>query len=217
MTDATPDITAAGTEEAPRPRWGLGDAVFAYVAGYVLAGFVSSAYLAATDTDADVGAKVVTLVALWIGWAGVPYLASRMKGYGSLARDYGLRIEARDIPLGIAAGAFSNLVLVNLVVLLFKAAGLDVDVGRQAENIVNDADGWGLAVLVPFIVVGAPLVEELLFRGLLQRSIARRLGAVAAVIGSAVNDSGLLVGAAVTAVGWPALLAVDSVEPAEAA
>ena len=42
--------------------------------------------------------------------------------------------------------------------------------------------------------------------------------AVAAVIGSVVNDSGLLVGAAVTAVGWPALLAVDAVgavDPAE--
>jgi hypothetical protein len=36
---------------------------------------------------------------------------------------------------------------------------------------------------------------------------------VAAVIGSAVNDSGLLVGAAVTAVGWPALLVVDAVRP----
>jgi len=33
---------------------------------------------------------------------------------------------------------------------------------------------------------------------------------VAAVVGSMVNDSGLIVGAAVTAVAWPALVAVTA-------
>lgn len=53
------------------------------------------------------------------------------------------------------------------------------------------------------------LVDDVVRKG--ERALA-----VAAVIGSAVNDSGLLVGAAVTTVGWPALLAVDSVDPASA-
>ena len=43
-----------------------------------------------------------------------------------------------------------------------------------------------IAILFLFLAVGAPLVEELFFRGLLQRSLARRFGPVVAVGGSAV-------------------------------
>jgi membrane protease YdiL (CAAX protease family) len=42
-----------------------------------------------------------------------------------------------------------------------------------------------VAVLFVFLVIGAPVVEELFFRGLLLRSLDRRFGTPAAVIGSA--------------------------------
>jgi hypothetical protein len=59
---------------------------------------------------------------------------------------------------------------------------------------------------------GAVALARRRLRGRPARSaIAWALG-VAAVLGSAFNDSGLLVGAAVVAVGWPALLAVDAAD-----
>jgi membrane protease YdiL (CAAX protease family) len=45
--------------------------------------------------------------------------------------------------------------------------------------------GWQITVLVLFLAVGAPLVEELFFRGLLLRSLTRWLGPVAGIVGSA--------------------------------
>jgi len=41
-------------------------------------------------------------------------------------------------------------------------------------------------VLAPFLVLGAPFVEELFFRGLVLRSLARRFGPVIGVVGSSV-------------------------------
>ena len=64
--------------------------------------------------------------------------------------------------------------------------------------------------LVVLIGVGAVASARPRLRGLPARAaIVWALG-VAAVLGSALNDSGLLVGAAVVAVGWPALLALDA-------
>ena len=182
MTDPAPEV------ETPTfvPRWGLGDAALAFVVGMVAAVFVDGVYVSVAGTEETLARTIATLVGLWVGLAGVPYLASKRKGTGSLDEDFGLRVERRDIGVGVVVGAAAQFALVNLVVTLFDIVGPDVNVGRQAENLTNAAEGWGLALLAPFLVIGAPLVEELFFRGLLQRSIARRLGPVVAMIGSSI-------------------------------
>jgi membrane protease YdiL (CAAX protease family) len=43
-----------------------------------------------------------------------------------------------------------------------------------------------VTILFLFLAIGAPIVEELFFRGLLMRAIDHRYGAVAAVAGSSV-------------------------------
>ena len=171
---------------ARHPRWGLGDAALAFLFGMLFAIVVDGLYIAISGEEDGLGHTIATLVGLWIGLAGIPYLASRRKGSGSMAEDFGLRLQRRDIGVGVLAGALSQFVLVNLVVALFRLLGPDVNIGKQAENLTNDAEGLMLAVLAPFLILGAPLVEELFFRGLLQRSIARRLGPAIAVVGSAI-------------------------------
>ena len=178
---------AEPADAAPRsPRWGLGDAALAFLFGMLFAIVVDGLYIAVSGAEDGLGHTIATLVGLWVGLAGIPCLASRRKGSGSLAEDFGLRLERRDIGIGVLAGILSQFVLVNLVVVLFRLVGPEVNIGRQARNLTNDAEGVMLAVLAPFLILGAPLVEELFFRGLLQRSIARRLGPVVAVAGSAV-------------------------------
>lgn len=176
---------AAAAAPSP-PRWGMGDAALAFLLGMLFAILLDGLYVAVVGRGDTLGFTIVSLVGLWVGLAGVPYLASRRKGSGSLAEDFGFRVTRRDLGIGLLAGVFSNLILINAVVLAFRLIGPDVDVGGQARELTNGAEGWGLAILAPFIGLGAPVVEELFFRGLLQRSIARRLGPAIGVAGSAV-------------------------------
>jgi membrane protease YdiL (CAAX protease family) len=179
---------AEGAEEAPAaapPRWGLGDAVLAFMAG-LLGTFITVAIFVGFGGETEgIGVIIAGLIGLWGGMGGVTLLASKRKGTGDLAADFGLWMEPRDVLRGLIAGVACNLVLVNAVVILFQLLGPDVDVGQQSENVTADASGWRLAVLAPFLIVGAPLIEELYFRGLLQRSLIRRFGPIIGIAGSA--------------------------------
>jgi membrane protease YdiL (CAAX protease family) len=179
---------ADGAEEAPAaapPRWGIGDAILAFVVGILGTLVTTAVYVGFGGATEGIGLIIAGLVGLWSGLAGITLYASRRKGTGDLGQDFGLWIEARDVTRGIFLGLACNLVLVNAVVVLFQVLGPDVDVGQQSENVTADASGWRLAVLAPFLIVGAPLVEELYFRGLLQRSLVRRFGAGIGIAGSA--------------------------------
>jgi hypothetical protein len=48
--------------------------------------------------------------------------------------------------------------------------------------LANRAGGWLTVLLVVVVVVGAPLVEELVYRGLLQRSVSSAIGAGAGLV-----------------------------------
>ena len=186
MTEPAAEPVESAHPEGREPRWGLGDAALGFLLGMLFAIVADGLYIAVAGSGGGLGHTIVTLVALWLGMAGIPYVASRRKGSGSLAEDFGLQLHRRDIGIGVLVGALSQFVLVNLVVALFRLVGPDVNIGRQARNLTNDAEGLSLALLAPFLVLGAPIVEELFFRGLLQRSIRRRLGAFVGIVGSSI-------------------------------
>jgi membrane protease YdiL (CAAX protease family) len=151
------------------------------VAGAVI--LVVSGY----DDEAANGALPLTLVAvlqvpLWAGYLGAPLYAARVKGNGLVA-DFRLRMEALDVPKGLGAGLAAQIVLIPVFYLLFftlaDAVGwdLDRDVSGAARELVSKAtDPLGVVLLVLITVVGAPIIEELFFRGLLLRSVERRFG-----------------------------------------
>lgn len=174
MTEAHPATTA-------EPRWGLGDAALAFAAGVVGATAAITVYIVVAGDSSDLGVTIASLVGLWAGMAGVAVAASRRKGSGSLAHDFGLSLHGSDVGKGIAAGVGCHLLLITVVIALFELIGPPVQVDDQARNVTSDATGWRLAVLAPFIVLGAPLFEELFFRGLLLRALRRRAGTVAAI------------------------------------
>lgn len=186
MTEPAEPAEPAEPVEVAAPRWGLGDAALAFLVGMLAAVLVDGIWVAVAGPEDTLPHTIVTLLALWVGLAGVPLWASTQKGTGSLATDYGLRFERQDVGLGIVVGVLSQFVLINIVVSLFQLLGPDVQVGEQAENLTNSAEGLGLALLAPFLVIGAPFVEETFFRGLVQRSLARRVGPGLAVVGSSI-------------------------------
>lgn len=113
---------------------------------------------------------------------------SRTSGSNRFATDYGLRLRPVDL-LGIPIGALVQFAVIPLVYLPLRAIWPDVfttdQLERTARQLTDSATGGWLPVLVATIVVGAPIVEELLYRGLLQRSICNSAGPIVAWLATA--------------------------------
>jgi uncharacterized protein len=177
MTDhpVVGEPSAAPSPQPDPPRWGIGDAVAGFVVGLFLSVLFGSIWIQAAGTDdLSVGLFAVTIAGNWLGLGGTVVVASRRKGSGSLAADFGLRIEKGDIGPGLLAGILCQLVLIPLLYIPVHMLFSDVDVSQEAKEVTDLAQGGGIALIAACIVLGAPLVEELFFRGLLQRSVARR-------------------------------------------
>jgi uncharacterized protein len=176
---------AGGPADRPREvRWGAPDLLVAFVVAQVasLVGF--TAFAAAKGVSvAELGRDTLTIgeiallqVPLWLGLLGVPLLAVRLRGNGA-RRDLGLWTTLRDAPTGIALGVACQLVLVPIVTLpvLWLTDASTEDLEAPARELTDKAHGAGVLALVFVVVVMAPLAEEVFFRGMLQRTLARHL------------------------------------------
>jgi hypothetical protein len=127
---------------------------------------------------------------LWLGLVGSVALYSRLRGQGSLREDLGLAFHwLVDVPVGLVAGLGTQLVIIPLLYLPFEHADRTLKHRLEAPARTDTAGihgGWQITLLFLFLAVGAPLVEELFFRGLLLGSLSRRFGAPVGIIGSAV-------------------------------
>lgn len=177
----------SGASVPPARPWGLGDAAAGFFAALFLSTLLATVYVGVTgEDDLTLGRTIVGLAGYWTALVGCVVLASRRKGSGRLAADFGLRVERRDVWPGVLAGVLSQLVLLPLLYLPLDLLGFDLDVSEEARSILDRATGPGLVVLSFCVVIGAPLAEELFFRGLLQRAAQRRFGPQGAVAFSAV-------------------------------
>ncbi|CAN5794701.1 hypothetical protein BH10ACT1_BH10ACT1_42720 [soil metagenome] len=173
--------------DAPAPvRWGLGDAVAGWLVAVSGAAILGAASISLAGYDqADVDAERLplwlTLVQspfLWFGFVGVPLFVAATKGRGFVA-DFRFRIRASDVGVGAVVGVVAQLVVVPLVTLPFLwLTDTDVDkLGEPAQKLADKVGGAPSVVLfVAIIAIGAPLAEEIFFRGLLLRSLENRLG-----------------------------------------
>jgi membrane protease YdiL (CAAX protease family) len=135
----------------------------------------ATGYRFATGGPLPVPVTVADLTGLWVGLLGSVLYASRRGGSGRLDVDYGLRVGAWwDLPLGIAVGVASQYGLVPLIYLPLEQIdrGLVRQLGKPALRETAAAHtNAAVAVLFIFLALGAPVVEELFFRGLLLRSL----------------------------------------------
>ena len=94
-------------------------------------------------------------------------------------------------PSGSALDCASSFVLIPIVYAVLLSSGIlhktQLDrLSDPAERISRLASGPPFLVLCLFIGIGAPVVEELFFRGFLQPALAKRVGHVAAIAITAV-------------------------------
>jgi membrane protease YdiL (CAAX protease family) len=176
----------------PPPRWGIGD-IFIGLALWLVASILfvipgivaSSADLAGGEEPQITGLwSVLALVGSWVGFVGWLFVVSRWKGTASFARDFGFRFRWIDPLIGFAVG-FATLIVTGVISAAIAAAAGEDPVGN-AEAIFagQDASPVGLVLMAIGGAVGAPIVEELFFRGLALRAIERRFGPVAGIVGS---------------------------------
>lgn len=168
------------TVERPPGLPGIGVAVAGYVIGVGLS-FGVTRTLAPEGDDGNV-ALVLALgaLALWTGLVGACVAVARRRGSGSLVTDFAFRFRWIDLGFGLAGSLVGRM-----------AAGLAVSPIPLPARRLDDLDKAGLdaphgpvawVVLVVVVCVGAPLVEELFFRGLLQTRLVGRAGPVAGIV-----------------------------------
>jgi membrane protease YdiL (CAAX protease family) len=184
---ASADADRQHTRARPELRWGLGDVVGGMVAGLMASSVLASIWLGATgDEDLSLGGQALSQVGLWFGLVGAVVLAARRKGSGSVVEDFGFRGRAVDLALGLAVGIATHRLLLPLIALLMRPLVGEPEVSGPTEDLFKSAHGVETVFLVLFVVVGAAIVEELFFRGLLLRALQRRLGTAPAVAISSV-------------------------------
>lgn len=150
-----------------------------FVVGIVLASILGAIALGLThDTDGP-ALLAASFVGLWIALVGASLLASKRFGSGSVRRDLGFVFERSDLGWGVLVGVVGLVAASGTQWILSAFPDL---VGTNTNFIEDQATTpVGAAVVVLSTIVGAPLVEELFFRGLVQRAMAR-LGVAAAFV-----------------------------------
>lgn len=195
-SDAGIEPESGSTEATPEPRWGMADVVAAFViaqfaslVGFSLFAMAKGVPATELSTESLTIAETALLqIPLWAGLLGVPLLSARFRGNGP-RRDFGLWSTFSDVPVGLAIGVASQLVLVPIVMLpVLLLTDTDEEAieapARELTERATDADagGFGILLLVLVVVVAAPLAEEVFFRGMLQRTLARSMSIWPAMI-----------------------------------
>lgn len=141
------------------------------------------------ETDTPIPVLAASLLTGWVVYAAGSVVASRRLGTGDVRRDLGISGRPIDL-LGLIIGAIAQVALVPAVYIPLRSIWPDTfddDALREtAENLVDRANGALLPLLFVLVVIGAPLFEELLYRGLLQRPLLARFPAPYVVVGVAV-------------------------------
>ena len=170
---------AEALSRPPRPRiqWGIGDALLAFVVGLIASVLVTAPFInqhGKIPRSSELAATIVGVLvqsAAVIGWL---YAVSRRKGVGTLRGDFGLEIRPRDawwLVAGMVVVGISTLALLPITEL----ANLK-ETSQEVARTFERADGLLQKLLFTGVVVlVAPVAEELLFRGILLRSLLRRL------------------------------------------
>ena len=147
---------------------------------------------ATRSTEERFGLLVLSLVGLWGGYLVTMVVVIRRKTDQPFAVATGLRLAGgRDVGVGLLAGLGSSLLVVPVVYLVLIEVGVVHQ--RQLDRLADPAERLGRLAAGPTFValfvligIGAPVVEELLFRGFLQPAVVRRLGAGPGIAATAV-------------------------------
>src|SRR5262245_16730911 len=161
-------------------------AVATWVAAFIVGQLATVLIVGSDDPDTiAIPTLFVAVAATWLAYLGGMWAASQRAGSGDFVEDYQLRFAPIDL-IGVPIGVLCQLVLVPLLYLplseLWPDTFSDDRLSENAEKLVDRADGASMVLLVLMVCVFAPVVEELVYRGLLQGSLAARFDQLLALL-----------------------------------
>ena len=172
---------ASGIGDSPSVRWGLGDAIWVWLAALAVTLFAGAAFAALRGALGGSGSSGDALTDIWdlvfssliqnAAIVGFIIVVSHLKGVGSLRRDFGLRLRIRDwwwLPVGSVISVGSAILLDPILHFMGKPPT------QAVVTIIDKSGGVGALAAALSVAIAAPIAEELLFRGLVLRSLQRR-------------------------------------------
>lgn len=169
--------------DLPARRWGLGVAFAGYGIAVAMSVVVGSTAFAIDRTFAlGAGGLVLSSLSMWVGFVGTPWWVTRTRGSGSLRADFGFDQRWWDALLGLPIGVATQLLLVPLVYLPLRSMVDDEALSGSAREVISRGSGFGLVAIVLAVGIGAPVAEELFFRGLFQTAAIGRFGQAVGVL-----------------------------------
>ncbi len=166
------------------PLVGLTTWAVAWIAGQMLATAIVAAGGYDQTSDAPLPLVLASTVTVWLCLLSAMTYTSRRFGRGRFDADYGLQVRRVDL-LGVGIGVLCQLVVIPTLYLPLEATWPDTfgeeQVQQNASDLASKASGPSTFLLIMVVGIGAPIVEELVYRGLIQRALASRLRTPVAV------------------------------------
>jgi CAAX protease family protein len=154
---------------------------------WALGGFIVTMVVAAAATLASDSLTVslaLGTVAIDVGLVGTAWLITKRYGTGNLAGDLGLRFSPHDAAGGLATAVSARALAgaAGIVVLALTGGRID-NTDIQFDVFENNDAALHLAIVSAVFI--APFVEEIFFRGLLQRALIQWVGVPAGIVAQA--------------------------------
>jgi hypothetical protein len=165
-------------------RFTVGVAVMAWLLAYMAALPLQGVLIAATGRDGEksnewpISMTVLSIFCLWIPFVVALMVVSRRWGQGRFVNDYKVRarwVDLAGLPLGVAC----QLLLVPAIYWPLQQIWSDAfssdEIEQRARELWDKANGGWVIVLIIVVALGAPLIEELVYRGLILQALQSRL------------------------------------------
>ena len=172
-------------------EWSLPQVLYVFLGGIVGAFVATGAVLFWQGSELT----IFSVAASFAGQAGgnliVMWILSARSGTGSFVRDFGLTIDVGDwwgIPAGFGLQILVVLLTAPLLRLLFPEGVPQQSVASITEGTTTVTDG---ILIILMVGVAAPVVEELLFRGMLLSRLVRSMRTRWAIVVQAAVFAGI--------------------------
>ena len=154
------------------PRWGLWDVFWALMAAiFIGVGVGGLLYL----IDAPIAVQVLLgTTAPWLAFAGWPILTTRWRGNGPVI-DLGLSLTWPDAGWGLLGGVASIMCAAIAAAITTRfVPDLSSAAGDAGDLLAKEGNRLTVLAFTVVVMVLAPIVEELFFRGLFFAALRKR-------------------------------------------